>query len=344
MSRARPRPRRPICARSWPQPGNAPCCTAGRSRAGSLTACAPSWPCCRWSAAMPRRPRWPRSVPLRTAALIAAVVVSAALFSTRPLVVANAVGNSPVLTPLYCVPFLIAYALGYEAGVIAGLAAVAALIAGLQVVNGSFSPLELMLTICPWIAGQVVRSRRRLADQLRARNEELLAQQEVYASEAVRYERSRIAAELHDIVGHALSLMVVQASAGQRAALPRGGNADGIARGDGNARGDGIARGGGAAARMALESVAEAAREAQAEVGLLAGMLSGDQTQTRPSTDQGLDLVAELVRQVQAAGVEVTCRLTSDGEDADATSAEVASRIVTEALTNAVKHAPGAPA
>jgi signal transduction histidine kinase len=44
------------------------------------------------------------------------------------------------------------------------------------------------------------------------------------AAEAVRYERSRIAADLHDIVGHALSLMVIQASASQRVALARGGN------------------------------------------------------------------------------------------------------------------------
>ena len=43
------------------------------------------------------------------------------------------------------------------------------------------------------------------------RERALLAQQEAYAAEAVRYERSRIAADLHDIVGHALSLMVVQA-------------------------------------------------------------------------------------------------------------------------------------
>ncbi len=71
--------------------------------------------------------------------------------------------------------------------------------------------------------------RRRLADQLRARNDELLAQQEAFAAEAVRYERSRIAADLHDIVGHALSLMVVQASAGQRAVQARGGSAADVA-------------------------------------------------------------------------------------------------------------------
>jgi signal transduction histidine kinase len=127
-----------------------------------------------------------------------------------------------------------------------------------------------------------------------------------------------------------------------------------------------VARGGNAghssaeaSARTALESVAEAAREARAEVGLLAGLLSGDQgPRDQPphdqapaaqagaaaSADAGLDLVAGLVRQAQAAGLEVTYRLVSDsGGDVDATSAEVAGRIVTEALTNALKHAPGAP-
>jgi signal transduction histidine kinase len=284
--------------------------------------------------------------PRRRAVLIAVVLlVSAALCCARPLGYANFVSNSVAGNVLLCVPFLLGYALGYEAGVTAGLAAVALLLAALYVVNGGgFSPVPEMLVIGPWIAGRIVGSRRRLADQLRARNAELLAQREAYAAEAVRYERSRIAADLHDIVGHALSLMVVQASAGQRVA--RGGNAGHRARE--------------ANARKALESVAEAAREAQAEVGLLAGLLSGPQAPgdeaardqapaaqagAAASADAGLDLVAGLVRQAQAAGLEVTYRLVSDsgGGDVDATSAEVAGRIVTEALTNALKHAPGAP-
>jgi signal transduction histidine kinase len=286
-----------------------------------------------------------RSVALRRSAPVAAaVLVSAALFCLRPLGLASAVMNSPVTDPLLCVPFLIAYVLGYEDGVTAGLASVALLIAALQVSNGSFSPVGEMITIGPWVAGRIVRSRHRLTDQLRVRNDELLAQQEAYAAEAVRYERSRIAADLHDIVGHALSLMVIQASAGQRVALARGGNAR-----DGGS--------GEASARTALETVAEAAMQAQAEVGLLAGLLSGDrlprdqapdhqgalQAGSPPETCTGLDLAAELVRHAQAAGLEVTYRLVSDGDDdVDPTSAEVVSRIITESLTNALKHAPGA--
>jgi len=64
----------------------------------------------------------------------------------------------------------------------------------------------------------------------------------------------------------------------------------------------------------------EAARQAQSEVGLLAGMLSGDQPSgSRAESAQGglagLDLAADLVRQAQAAGLEVTYRLFNDNCD-----------------------------
>ena len=321
------------------------------------------------------RPGWVGSLSLRTAAPVAAVILVAGfLFCVRPLGIANAVENSVAGTLALSIPFLIAYAVGYEAGLAVGLAGVAVLIAALQVANGGeFSPIPEMLVLGPWIAGRIVGSRRRLADQLQARNDELAAQQEAYAAEAVRYERSRIAADLHDIVGHALSLMVVQASAGQRAARVRNGRAGDGSAGDGGSGdggsgdggsgdgGSGDGGSGGASARRALEAVAEAAREAQAEVGLLAGLLGADQAaldqasspqpvgaaqaRSAAGAQAGLGLVAELVRQVQVAGLEVTYRLVTDGDgvDVDATSAEIASRIVTEALTNALKHAPGAP-
>jgi signal transduction histidine kinase len=264
-----------------------------------------------------------RPLPLSRAAwtVVAAAVVVAACCCVPLLGLVNAVTNSAAVFPLLGCVFLVAYALGYETGPAVGLACVAALNAGLLAANGPFNPLSLMITIGPWIAGRIVGSRRRLADQLRARNAELLAEQEAYAAEAVRYERSRIAAELHDVVGHAMSLMVVQAGAGQRAP------------GDDGER-----------AKAALELVAEAAREAQAEMSALAGLLDDDQPDPAPNwAPAGLELVGELVRQARAVGLEVTYHLASDGADVDARSAEVAGRLVTEALTNALKHAPGAP-
>jgi signal transduction histidine kinase len=260
-----------------------------------------------------------RPLPSRAAwTVVAAAGLVAACCCVPVLGLVNAVSNWGAGLPLIGCAFLVAYALGYETGPAVGLACVGALNAALVPANGgSFSPLALMITVGPWIAGRIVRSRRRLADQLRARNAELLAEQEAYAAEAVRYERSRIAAELHDVVGHAMSLMVVQAGAGQRAADD-----------------------GGERATAALELVAEAAREAQAEMSALAGLLDQNQADGAPA---GLDLVGELARQARAGGLEVDYRLVSDGAEVDARSAAVAIRLVTEALTNALKHAPGAP-
>src|ERR1700678_1637844 len=150
----------------------------------------------------------------------AAAAIVAAGWCIRLCGLVSAVGNSPADVLLLVLPFLAAYALGCETGLAVGAGTTGALIAAVQAANGAFSPLELMFTAGPWAAGRVMRSRRRLLEQLRASNDELQAQQEAYAAEVVRYERSRIAADLHDLVGHALSLMVVQAGAGARGGPP----------------------------------------------------------------------------------------------------------------------------
>ena len=272
--------------------------------------------------------------PRATWTVVTAAVLVAACCCIPVLGLVNAASNWAAGIPLIGCAFLVAYALGYETGTTVGLVCVAALNAALLPANGgSFSPLSLMITIGPWIAGRIVGSRQQLARQLRARNEELAAQQDAYAAEAVRYERSRIAADLHDIVGHALSLVVVQASAGQRAAVA----------GDGR---------GAARAREALQAVAGAARAAQSEVGLLAGLVAGVQAGSpddghpapgQPAGDRaGAAGVGDLVNRARSAGLDVTFRLPARGGDLDPGSAEVASRLVTEALTNALRHAPGA--
>src|ERR1700683_4530670 len=109
--------------------------------------------------------------------VVAAAVVVAAGCCVPLLGLVNAVSNSPAEVPALCIPFLVAYALGYETGPAVGLVGVGALNVALLVANGGpFSPVTLMITIGPWIAGRIVGSRRRLADQLRARNAELLAE------------------------------------------------------------------------------------------------------------------------------------------------------------------------
>ena len=75
-----------------------------------------------------------------------------------------------------------------------------------------------MLPVTLYLAGLALRSREALAERLAEQADEIEAEHDAYARLSIRYERARIAAELHDVVAHALSMMVVQASAGQRLA------------------------------------------------------------------------------------------------------------------------------
>ena len=261
-------------------------------------------------AALAVRRRWP---------VAAAAVASAALLAVHPLGLDRTI-EGPIAVPFLWTPFLITYSLGTSAGIAAGLAAAVLLAVALQIqnqVNEGFNPLLVMITIGPWLAGRIVLSRRKMTEQLQARNDELQAEQELFARESVRYERARIARELHDIVAHCLSMMVVQASAGQRVAAA---DRDGMAE--------------------ALESAAEAAAQAQAETGRLVEMLGGE----FPSgTSPGLPLVSELVRRASVTGLPVTCRFLRSCDRLAPAASQAAYRVVQEALTNALKHAPGAP-
>jgi signal transduction histidine kinase len=260
-----------------------------------------------YAATLSVRRRWP---------LAAAAVACALLLATGPLGLAHAFDNALAI-PLLWAPFFLAYTLGTGTGSGAGLAATVALAACVEIANQSFNPIGLVITAGPWLAGRVVLSRRRLAEQLQARNEELRAEQERFAQESVRYERARIARELHDIVAHCLSIMVVQASAGQRAAPA---DRAGVAQ--------------------ALESVAEATAKAQTEIGALAGMLSG---KLPSGTAPRLEMADELVRRASMTGLDVSCRFHGQHDQLSPAASEAAYRLIQEALTNALKHAPGAP-
>ena len=261
-----------------------------------------------YAAALGVRRRWP---------IPAAAVACAALAAVWPLGLAPVVDGA-LSIPFFLTPFLFAYSLGADAGLAVGLAGSVLLAACLLLSNaGVFNPLAVMMTVGPWLIGRVVLSRRRMTEQLQARNAELRAEQELFAQESVRYERARIARELHDIVAHCLSVMVVQASAGQR--MPAA-DRDAVAG--------------------ALESVAEAAAQAQTEIGRLVELLRGA---LPPGGPPGLPMVDELVRRASATGLAVTCRFAGSCDRLPAAASQAAYRVVQEALTNALKHAPGAP-
>ena len=130
----------------------------------------------------------------------------------------------------------------------------AALVAVLYLVTGERTIGLVMLTAPCFVAGTVLRLRRQTADELALRARELEEERELFAELAVRNERARIAAELHDIVGHSLSVMVVQAQAGQRLA-----DADPEA------------------AQRALDAIAESASQGQDDLRRLVALLGGEE-------------------------------------------------------------------
>jgi len=231
---------------------------------------------------------------------------------------ATAVNNSHVALPGLLAAFLIAYSLGANCQWGPSLIGLACLTLGLNMTsNTGFNPVAEMVTVGPWLAGLLVSSRRRLAAELEARAFELEQEREIFALASVRYERARIARELHDIVAHCISLMVVQAGAGER--LVQTSVTD---------------------AANAFSSIVEAAREAGAEIDRLVDFL-GSSVPLGPNT--GLRIVDALVRRARASGVAVSCNFVGDCEDLAEDSADAACRLVQEAVTNAMKHAPGAP-
>jgi signal transduction histidine kinase len=258
-------------------------------------------------AAVAIRRRWP---------LVAAVLASAGVLTVRPLGQTGIV-DGWFATPFMCALFLFCYSLGASSGFAVGLAGAAILSASTQIEVGPFVPIIYIITIGSWLGGRVALSRARMTGQLEARNTELRAERELFAAESVRYERARIARELHDIVAHCLSVMVVQASAGQRVA---------------DSDRDGMA--------LALASVAEAAAQAQEEIGRLVELLAAE-PEVGPSAN--LQMIDELVRRAAVTGLRVSCQFAGSFDDLSPAASQAAYRVVQEALTNALKYAPGAP-
>jgi signal transduction histidine kinase len=198
------------------------------------------------------------------------------------------------------------------------IAGLAALVAALEI-NGRGTDVFVPALILPgaaWGAGRALRERELLAERLAERARELEEEREAHAALSVRYERARIASELHDIVAHAISVMVVQASAGQR-----------LVTRDPEATAE------------AFEAIAGAARQAEQDMGRLVALL-GDEAAIGPAPD--LALVEELVARASGSGLAVTLSLEGEREGLPAEVVEAAYHVVQEGLTNALRYAAGA--
>ncbi len=204
---------------------------------------------------------------------------------------------------------------GRTALVVGGLSLAALWVAHVLTKEGDLGDfLPFVVWGVPWLAGRLVRRQALTARAAGAR----AALLEVEAREATGRERDRIARELHDVVGHAVSLMVVQAGA-ERMAL-----------------GDTAPR-----TTAALLAVEASGRQALVELRAMLGVLraTGSGHELAPQPDLGG--VPALVEAVRTAGLEVQVSVTGDPQAVSAGVGLAGYRVVQEALTNALRHGAG---
>lgn len=234
-------------------------------------------------------------------------------------------------TPALLVALVVAtYSVGSEARdtqALAGALGVGLLIAGtvLRDPDAREALGDLLVPVVllggAWLAGVTVRTRRDQARAAEGRAAELERVREAEAQAAVADERARIARELHDVVAHAIGVIVVQARGGRRAI-------------DDDP----------AATRGALDAIESTAVGALAEMRRLLGVLRSDDERIALAPRPGLRDLDRLVEQVRAAGLPVELEVEGEAIDLAPGIDLSAYRIVQEALTNALRHAGPASA
>ncbi|MCX4508229.1 sensor histidine kinase [Streptomyces anulatus] len=171
--------------------------------------------------------------------------------------------------------------------------------------------------VLAWVLGDSLRTRRAYFDQLEERAARLEREREAQSKVAVAAERARIARELHDVVAHNVSVMVVQA--------------------------DGAAYVMDAApdqAKQALETISSTGRQALAEMRRLLGVLrTGDAPESGEYVPQpDVEQIEDLVAQVRQTGLTVDFKVEGTPRPLPSGVELTAYRVVQEALTNTRKH------
>jgi signal transduction histidine kinase len=181
---------------------------------------------------------------------------------------------------------------------------------------GSYAS-NFALLAAAWAVGDSLQSRRKYVSELEDRAARLEHEREEKARQAVADERARIARELHDVVAHHVSVMVVQAGGARRMIDQEP-----------------------ARSKEALETIEVTGRDALSEMRRLLGVLREQDEATDDLAPQPrVTDVAELVQSMRDSGLPVDLRV--DGESPDLSPGIELSvyRIVQEALTNTLKHA-----
>ncbi|MFE4264684.1 sensor histidine kinase [Streptomyces sp. NPDC056883] len=178
---------------------------------------------------------------------------------------------------------------------------------------------ELLFTFfvsgAAYALGRLQHTRQAYTAALLDRAAQLERANRIEAEQAAARERARIAREMHDILSHAVSIMIVQAEAGPvavRRAPER--------------------------AEAAFEAIAETGRDAMAQLRTMLGVLRTDEAAPR-SPQPGIGELAGLLERVRGSGPEVLYERTGSVRALPAALEATVHRVVQEALTNVVKHA-----
>ncbi|MET9778041.1 histidine kinase [Streptomyces sp. NPDC006367] len=183
---------------------------------------------------------------------------------------------------------------------------------------------QLLSIVCAYAFGVLARTQRAYTAELEDRARRLERERAAGAARAAARERARIARDMHDILAHAVSLMVVQAEAGPV-----------------------VVRSDPARAEAAFDAIAGAGRDAMTQLRRILGVLGREQEEPGPQRlpQPGVDALPALVRQVgESAGLRVELRVTGQPRPLPPDTQVAAYRIAQEALTNTVRHAYAASA
>ena len=223
----------------------------------------------------------------------------------------------------FVVVLLMYFALGYHGRPAVAVLLTTAWSAVVSVVGTLLGPEQpvaaiggVLAVVAPVVAGRVVRRLRDQNDALAELTEELARERARAEESAVARERARISQELHDVVGHELTLIAIQAEAAG-AALRRAPER----------------------AAAPVEAIRETAHRTLAEIRATLDVLAPRATGDDSGTVEPGDSVADLVRRAQAAGMPVVLHVSGEPWPSQTPAALAVSRIVQECLTNARRHA-----